>query len=180
METIGANMEITRVVVGELQENCYIVKQNNSCLIIDPGSEFDQIQKNIGNFQVEGVCVTHHHFDHVGALKQVLETYPVKLYDDMNCEEKEYTVGPFTFQVIKNPGHTTDSVSFYFPHEKVMFVGDFIFFQSIGRCDLEGGNFETMKKSIEKIKKYQDDITLYPGHGIKTTLQEEKKNNPYF
>ncbi len=173
-------MEIKKVIVGELEENCYIVKENDCCLIIDPGSEFEKIQKAIGNLQVVGVLVTHHHFDHVGALKQVLKTYHTDLYDDNSCQEKEYVVAPFTFQVIKNPGHTTDSISFYFEKEKIMFVGDFIFFESIGRCDLEGGNFSKMKESIEKLKKYPDDMILYPGHGEKTTLEYEKKNNPYF
>ena len=64
--------------------------------------------------------------------------------------------------------------------ENNMFVGDFIFKNSIGRTDLEGGNEEDMKKSIEKIRQYSDEITLYPGHGQKTDLGEEKKNNLFF
>ena len=61
-----------------------------------------------------------------------------------------------------------------------MFVGDFIFKGTIGRCDLEGGNFNEMLQSLQKIKKYEKEITLYPGHGDKTTLKEELENNPYF
>ena len=61
-----------------------------------------------------------------------------------------------------------------------MFLGDFIFKESIGRCDLEGGNYDEMLKSIELIKKYDDDIKVYPGHGDETTLLYEKQNNPYF
>ena len=61
-----------------------------------------------------------------------------------------------------------------------MFVGDFIFRNSIGRTDLEGGNYSDMKKSIEKIKKYDGNIVIYPGHGEKRTLQFEKDNNMYF
>ena len=60
-----------------------------------------------------------------------------------------------------------------------MFVGDFIFKESIGRCDLEGGDFTEMKKSLSKIKKYDKDIILYPGHGPSTTLKNELKNNIY-
>ena len=58
--------------------------------------------------------------------------------------------------------------------------GDFIFLDSIGRCDLEGGSFKEMKQSIEKIKKFSDDIILYPGHGSKTMLGYEKMHNPFF
>lgn len=173
-------MEIEKVIVGELEENCYIVSEDNSCLVIDPGSEFHKIQNKIGNKKVLGVLLTHHHFDHVGALKEVLSCYETKVYDFNNLEEKEYLIGPFKFNVIINPGHTTDSISFYFREEKVMFVGDFIFLDSIGRCDLEGGNFSSMRESIKKIKAYADDIVIFPGHGDKTTLGYEKGNNYYF
>ena len=61
-----------------------------------------------------------------------------------------------------------------------MFVGDFIFQGSIGRMDLEGGDEEQMKESLHKIKQYPDDIDLYPGHGPRTSLKEEKQYNPYF
>ena len=173
-------MEIEKVVVGELEENCYIISKDNSCLVIDPGSEFHKIQNKIGNKKVLGVLLTHHHFDHVGALKEVLSYYETRVYDFNNLEENEYLIGPFKFDVIINPGHTTDSISFYFREEKVMFVGDFIFLDSIGRCDLEGGNFSSMRESIKKIKAYADDIVIFPGHGDKTTLGYEKENNYYF
>ena len=60
-----------------------------------------------------------------------------------------------------------------------MFVGDFIFKESIGRTDLPGGNTEEMKASIEKISEYKNDIKLYPGHNEETTLGYEKENNPF-
>ena len=173
-------MEIEKVIVGELEENCYIISKDNSCLVIDPGSEFHKIQNKIGNKKVLGVLITHHHFDHVGALIEALSYYETKVYDFNNLEEKEYLIGSFKFNVIINPGHTTDSISFYFREEKVMFVGDFIFLDSIGRCDLEGGNFSSMRESIKKIKAYADDIVIFPGHGDKTTLGYEKENNYYF
>ena len=61
-----------------------------------------------------------------------------------------------------------------------MFTGDFLFFNNIGRCDLEGGSFSEMKKSIAKIRKYDDNIKIYPGHGQATTLAREKEKNIYF
>ena len=60
-----------------------------------------------------------------------------------------------------------------------MFIGDFIFKDSIGRTDLPGGNMIEMEQSIEKIKNYNDDVILYPGHNEETTLGEEKQKNPY-
>ena len=61
-----------------------------------------------------------------------------------------------------------------------MFTGDFLFFNTIGRCDLEGGDEQEMLESIEKIKEYEDDIVVYPGHGPSTVLGREKVYNPYF
>ena len=60
-----------------------------------------------------------------------------------------------------------------------MFTGDFLFYDTIGRCDLEGGDFDVMKESIQKIKEYSKEIIVYPGHGIKTTLKREFSCNPY-
>ena len=78
------------------------------------------------------------------------------------------------------PGHSSDSVTFYFEEEKAMFVGDFVFRDTVGRCDLPTGSSEEMDKSIARIKTYADDITLYPGHGDETTLGREKQYNLYF
>lgn len=173
-------MEVEKVIVGELEENCYIISEFGKCIVIDPGSEFTKIKNKIGNNKVVAVLITHHHFDHIGALKEVLSYYKCKAYDYNNLEEKEYTIESFKFKVIKNPGHTMDSISFYFEPLKSIFVGDFIFLDSIGRCDLEGGNFSLMRKSIAKIKTYDDEIILYPGHGKETVLGYEKENNYYF
>lgn len=173
-------MEIEKVVVGELEENCYILSKNDTCLVIDPGAEFENIKAKIGDRKVLGVLLTHHHFDHVGALKEVLEYYQTQLYDFNSLKEQEYQIGEFKFDVIYNPGHTIDSISFYFKEERVMFVGDFIFLENIGRCDLEGGSFIEMQKSIEKLKQIKENITLYPGHGLKTTLEYEKRHNSFF
>ena len=71
---------------------------------------------------------------------------------------KEFNVENFNFEIIHNPGHTSDSVTFYFKEENVMFVGDFIFKETIGRTDLETGNMIEMQKSINMIKKYDDNI----------------------
>ena len=172
-------MKIDIVRVGYLSENCYIVSNGDTCLVIDPGDESEKIIESIGNKKVLGILITHHHFDHVGALDDIKNKYNAPVYDINNLKEGIKQIENFTFKVIYNPGHTDDSISFYFEEDNIMFVGDFVFRESIGRCDL-GGSIPLMKQSINKLKEYSKDITLYPGHGEATTLNYEKENNPYF
>jgi glyoxylase-like metal-dependent hydrolase (beta-lactamase superfamily II) len=101
-------------------------------------------------------------------------------YDKDNLVEGENKIGCFSFNVIYTPGHKEDLITIYFKKDKAMFCGDFIFKDSIGRWDLDGGNIKDMFKSIDKIKRYDRDITIYPGHGEKTTLGYEMDNNMYF
>lgn len=172
-------MEVITVVTGAIEENCYILKKDNTCLVIDPGDDFLKIKKEIGDTKVLGVLVTHSHFDHVGALRNFLNKRSVKVFKKSNLQEKEYELGSFKFEVILTPGHSSDSVTFYFKEDNMMFVGDFIFKDSIGRCDLPTGDEHAMQRSLDNIKKYNPDIILYPGHGPATTLKEELKNNIY-
>ncbi|NLI89371.1 MAG: MBL fold metallo-hydrolase [Epulopiscium sp.] len=86
-----------------------------------------------------------------------------------------------SFQVLHAPGHTTDSILFYFKNYNAAIVGDVIFRESIGRADLYGGNITTLINSIKtKVFTLEDDTVLYPGHGPATTVIHEKNNNPYF
>lgn len=170
-------MIIEKVETGYLDENCYVVSIGNDCLVIDPGDDFDKIEKLVGNKNVLSVLITHYHFDHIGALDDMIKKYNANVIDFKS--DANQNVGPFSFSIIKTPGHKEDAVTYYFKEEKVMFVGDFIFEGTIGRCDLEGGDFTTMKKSLNKIKNYDLDIKLYPGHGNITTLKKELEINPY-
>ena len=183
-------MIINKVVVGPLEENCYILEKDNKVLVIDPGDEYKKIKNNLKDKEVVGVLITHAHFDHVGALEEILNDYDVPLYyNNVNNEinynklvsikEKEYSIEDFNFKIIYTKGHRNDSVTFYFYENNIMFTGDFLFKLSIGRTDLEYASFNEMKESLEKIKKYDDDIIIYPGHGEETILGFEKKNNIY-
>ena len=173
-------MNIRIVQNGLLFENCYLLEKEEKYLIVDPGSEFDKIDSYIDGKEVLGILITHRHPDHIGALEEAVNTYKCSVYEKMNLDEETYNIGPFSFNVIFNPGHTPDSISFYFYKEHTMFVGDFIFEGNIGRCDLEGGNMEEMMNSIQKIKSYPDDTTIYSGHGEFTKLGHEKRMNYYF
>ena len=160
-------MKIETIRVGELETNCYLVDINNKVLIIDPGDEFNKIKKQIGNRKVVGVLLTHFHFDHIGALEEVLSYYKL--------EVNKVTDSKFKFEIIDTPGHTTESKTYYFVNDKTMFTGDFIFRDGLGRTDI-GGNDEDMIESLKKIFKYPDDIKIYPGHGETSTLGKEKEN----
>lgn len=172
-------MEIIKVITGVLDENCYVLKQNHTCLVIDPGDNYIKIKEVIGEDKVLGVLITHSHFDHIGALRNFLTKRSIKIFKRSNLEEKEYTIGDFKFRCIYTPGHSKDSVTFYFEEEQCMFVGDFVFKESIGRTDLPGGDDIDMRNSIQKLLTYSDNITLYPGHNEETTLKEEKENNMF-
>ena len=163
-------MNVKRVIVGELEENCYILEKENKCIIIDPGDEVDKIINNI-KYSVIGILITHYHFDHIGALELLKEKY--------NINENNYNIDGFSFEVIDTPGHTSDSKTYYFKDDNIMFVGDFIFKNGIGRMDLPTGNKEEMIKSLNKIFTYPLDTIIYPGHGEETTLKDERENIDY-
>ena len=170
-------MKIDRIVNSVLEENTYILEKDNNVLIIDPGSDGDIIKEKVKDKKIDGILITHKHFDHVGSLS-IFKEYNIYSYD--NLEEKEYIIGNFIFDVIYNPGHSGDSISFYFKKDNILFSGDFIFKDSIGRVDLPTGNNNDMIDSIIKISKYPKDMIIYPGHGESTTLGYEIENNIYF
>lgn len=186
-------MKIEKLVVGSYQENCYFLRKNNNLIIVDPGDEFKRIDEKIinDNLNLVAILITHAHFDHIGALEELIKKYNVPvyynnvnneiIYDNLvNVTEKEYNIKDFSFKVIYTRGHRNDLVSYYFYEEGIMFTGDFIFKGTIGRTDLEYGNMINMLKSIKKIKEYPDNILIYPGHRDETLLKYEKENNYYF
>lgn len=169
-------MKIKTVIVGELETNCYIVENEDSCLIIDPGDEFLKIKNNIDK-KVIGVLLTHRHFDHVGALEEIVDYYNVPVYDKNNLSIGVNKIGDFELIVNYNPGHTLDSISFIF--DNIMFSGDFIFACCIGRTDL-GGDFSLMQNSIRNILKSEKNYKIYPGHGEITMLNDEREMLSYY
>ena len=174
-------MDLKVIKVGYLEENCYIISSNKT-IIIDPGDESNKIIKYLedNNLELDSILITHHHDDHIGALNDLLEYKNVKVYDNSNLDEGIHNISGFNIEVIYTKGHTADSVTYYFKDYNIMFVGDFIFEGSIGRMDLPTGSVTEMKKSLNKISKYDKNIILYPGHGNKTKLGYEIENNYYF
>ena len=159
-------MKTDKLQVGYLKTNCYFITEGNDLIIVDPGDDYEQIKAKIGSNNLRAIFLTHRHPDHIGALEQLLSDYEVPINPNK--------FSGFNYQIIPTPGHAEDSVTFYFPDEKVMFTGDFLFYQTIGRTDFPGGSKQDMIKSLETIKKYDDNITIYPGHGSETVLKNEK------
>ena len=171
-------MLVKKIVVGNLKENCYILEEKNYSIIIDPGDDYEKILNNIVK-KPKFILITHSHFDHIGAVQNIKEKFGIKDYNYNNLKEGINEIEGVKFEVINTKGHTSDSVTYYFKEYSIMFTGDFLFKLSIGRTDMPTGNIYEMRKSIEKIKEYPTNITIYPGHGEETSLFYEINNN-YF
>ena len=88
--------------------------------------------------------------------------------------------GNLTANVLHTPGHTEGSVCLYFPAEKLLIAGDTLFARSIGRTDLPGGSFEKIMRSLhERVLTLPDETVVIPGHGPRTTIGEEREENPF-
>ncbi len=175
-------MNVDVLKVGSLATNCYLVYFDKKCLIIDPGADENFIVKRIREMELDPVAIliTHHHSDHDFCVDGIKDMYGIPVYDINNLFEGNSSLGKFLFEVIYTPGHTADSICFYFKDYNIMFTGDFLFNHDIGRTDLPTGSYDDMLSSIEKIKKYPDEVVIYPGHGDITNLGEEKRENKYF
>lgn len=109
------------------------------------------------------------------------EPVQMKAPDRIIEEEGELTIGPFRLEILETPGHSPGSVSFYIKDRQVIFAGDTLFFGSIGRTDLSGGNHEQLLESIQtKIFTLPRETTVLPGHGPGTTVGRELLGNPFF
>ena len=177
--------------------------------VIDPGDEPDRILQALAESKltVKLIINTHGHFDHVGANKKLNEVTgaPILIHpldapmlnqladsaaawgmaaDNSPPPDRELqdgdqvSFGKINLKVLHTPGHTPGGISLYTDQE--VFVGDTLFAGSIGRTDFPGGNFETLKESIQqKLFALSDDLKVYPGHNQPTTIGVEKRTNPF-
>ena len=190
-------MTIDRLTLGNYQVNCYIVSENGLGVIIDPGYEPETIRSFLEEKGIEprAILLTHGHFDHVGAVKALAEEENVPVYlhpadralprpltRPMGATQSvedgaTVTAAGLSFSILHTPGHTKGSVCYLLGD--IMFAGDTLFAGSCGRTDLPGGSRRELRASLNKLAGLPGDYTVYPGHGDATTLEWEKRNNPY-
>ena len=186
--------------LGAYQTNCYLVWDEDSpaCVVIDPGYESDRVlleAKHLGK-EICAVLLTHGHFDHVGAVRDLVAEVgcPVYIHEADLSMPAQMTAGPLyytnlcgegdrlelaglSFKVLHTPGHTPGSVCYLC--ENAIFSGDTLFWGSCGRTDLPGGSWSTIRASLQRLRDLSGDYAVYPGHGDSTRLDFERKMNPY-
>jgi len=189
-------MNIKTKPMGDYQTNCYIVSINNQDIIIDPGvNSFSWIKNNVIN--PIAVLNTHGHFDHIWSNQEVKEYFNINLYtprdDEFMLSLNPYNLGmpPSKADILVNPDEEIiiNNIKIKFHHfaghtpgcsvieiNNTLFSGDFIFNGTIGRFDFPMSSAKDMKKSLQKILKWEKDFIIYPGHGPKTTLKKELEN----
>jgi glyoxylase-like metal-dependent hydrolase (beta-lactamase superfamily II) len=156
------------------------------------------------------ILLTHGHFDHIGAVNGLKEALKLPVYagigekdfmTDPNCNgsaklgrtplfvtaDKLLTDGEvielagLNIKAIATPGHTAGGICYYFESENVLISGDVLFADSFGRTDFPGGSQKDLADSIiNKLFVLPDETAVYPGHGMKTTIEREKKSNPIY
>lgn len=204
---------IEQLRTGVIQENCYLIFNEKSLLIVDPGAEDQRLIREIEKTgrKPEAILLTHTHYDHIGAVESLRKHFSIPVYvspleqewlgdptlnlsglarhDDManiivqpaehEFEMKEYEIGGMRFTVVPTPGHSIGSVSFIF--DDFVVTGDALFKGSVGRTDLYTGNLEQLLNGIRTyLFTLPDEFPAYPGHGDATTIEHEKRTNPFF
>ena len=196
-------MEVQSYILGPLQTNTYLLKEEGRILLIDPASKAEKIISILGDQKPEAILLSHGHFDHIKAVDGLYQEYhcPVYLHEadeamarDKNTgasfglvsyiscpvehlKEGRMQIGPFDFEVIFTPGHTKGSVIYVF--DDCIFTGDTLFKGSIGRTDLEGGSDREMKQSLQIFRQFKKDYDIYPGHEFPSKLSYELASNIY-
>jgi len=191
-------MKIKRLTGGELEGNGYIIyhKEGGACCIIDPGSNPEKFLKvaKENKFHIEGILLTHHHYDHVGGVRKIRDAKECPVYMhfgdvDMYRAEvdvvlsggEEIMLDGEAIKVLHTPGHTEGSVCYFSEKSKLVFTGDTIFNVDLGRTDLKDGDPKKMEESIKNvINLWANEIMIYPGHGDPCTMKFVRRINREF
>src|SRR3954447_18886101 len=206
-------MDVRMFTVGAVAENTYLFRRDDSdrALLVDPGDEAPRLLAAIEQLGVtlDGILLTHTHFDHVGAVGPVARATGAEVWvpeiekmvlADINSfvpwpgfgpfenYEAEHTLvggeklelAGFEIDVLFTPGHSPGHVTFAIPDEAALFSGDVLFQGSVARPALPGGDCPTLLESIRSlVDGFPAETTVYPGHMSITTLGAERTSNPF-
>lgn len=199
-------------VVGPVQTNCYFYYDENTRegIVVDPGDEPEKIRGYVEKkeLKIQGILLTHGHFDHIMAVEELKKEWNVPVY--AAAEERRVLENPQLnlsvqmgkpvslsvnyylkdgeevellgekMKCILTPGHTCGGMCYYFPRQGILFSGDTLFQESVGRTDFPTGSMSTLIRSIrEKILVLAPATKVCPGHGMMTSIENEKMYNPY-
>lgn len=199
-------IKIETLALGMYAANCYLLWKDGHVLIVDPGSRNPKVKERIMQEKaiVDGIYLTHGHFDHIQGVDALVEAFHVPVYinaletsflkdpkhnvsyganevvlhtDPIGLQPGKQSIGVFTFTLIDAPGHSIGSTIMLI--ENYMICGDVLFKGSIGRCDLLSGSNTKMRQTLQMIKQLDPSYIVLPGHGEPTTLLEELQTNPY-
>ncbi len=198
-------MEVTTIVTGAFATNTYLIDTAGGMIVVDPGGKADKLLEVIKDRPVT-VLLTHGHFDHIKAVDGLYNRYQCPIYmhqadrelTDPLLSKKTNVLGPYSasisspvndlkegslmiydhmISVYFTPGHTKGSVVYQL--EDVIFSGDTLFKESVGRTDLYGGNERDLRHSLALFESFSPDTIVYPGHGEQTTIGHELIYNPF-
>lgn len=200
-------MEVLTFEMTPFITNCYVVRDQNEALIIDPGEVMPALLGAIAGFTVKTVVNTHCHCDHCGGNAEILKHTGAELVchrDELPLlqaleqqgmmfgvpfspspepnrfidEGDAIAVGSVEMKVLLAPGHSPGHV--VLAGDGFVFDGDVLFAGSIGRTDILGGSYPQLMRSIrEKLLPMPDDTIVYSGHGPVTTIGHERRTNPF-
>ena len=202
-------MKILCMSVGPLQANCYLVSDDGRAIAVDPGGEPERIARMLGreSLSLDCILVTHGHFDHIEGVQGLVQATGARVYcsapvaqvlaglegcdatgypippvarDTIEVveEDSEVRVGELAVTITATPGHTPGDLTFEIGGH--LFCGDLLFYRSVGRTDLPGGDFAVLLASVARLaSRYPGTTPVHPGHMQSTTLGEELALNPF-
>ncbi|WP_296967160.1 MBL fold metallo-hydrolase [uncultured Eubacterium sp.] len=201
-------MKVISEKFGSMDNNCSLIidEKTNQSALVDCNEFSQKMIDMIGDTDLKYILLTHGHFDHIIGVKSVKEKYGAQVViskedepmlnsaklslavfcnapqnnvdaDIIVKDGDEITLGEIKIKVMATPGHTSGSVCYI--AENCIFSGDTLFYCSCGRTDFPSGSPEQMMSSLQKLKALDGDYKVYTGHNNLTTLDFERKNNPY-